>query len=115
MRTARSYGLPLSAFRALPLTDRLLALGLQAYEDNRCPDCGQRLDLALDPDLAEDWTTMEPVRDHACTAIAVAAEANKDATHMGALRYPVGLRQDWEQRRSAARAERAASDEAGQD
>jgi len=93
------------------LTDRLLALGLQAFEDNRCPDCGQRLDLALDPDLAEEWTTMNPVRDHACTAIAVAAETNKNAAHMGALRYPVGMREGWEERRSAARAERSSAGE----
>jgi len=103
--------MPLSAFRALPLTDRLLALGLQAYEDNRCPDCGQRLDLATDPDLADEWTTMAPIRDHACTALGVAAEANKTASHSGALRFPVGLKEGWEDRQSAARAERAAANQ----
>lgn len=101
----------LSRFRELPLTDRLLALGLQAFEDNRCPDCGQRLDLAMDPELAEEWTTMQPIRDHACTAIAVAAETNKNAPHMGALRYPVGLREGWDQRRLATRAERSTAGE----
>jgi hypothetical protein len=57
---------------------------------------------------------MDPVRDHACTAIARAAEANKNAGHMGALRYPVGMREGWAERRSAARTERAATDQAGQ-
>ena len=54
---------------------------------------------------------MNPVRDHACTAIGMAAETNKNAAHMGALRYPVGLREGWESRRSAARAESATTGE----
>ena len=54
---------------------------------------------------------MQPIRDHACTAIAVAAETNKNAPHMGALRYPVGLREGWDQRRLATRAERSTAGE----
>jgi hypothetical protein len=99
--------LHLSAFRALPLTDRLLALALQEYEDQHCPDCGQNLKYAMDPDLADEWTTMAPVRDHACTALAQAAEANKDAKHAQALRHPVGMREGWEGRLAATRAAKA--------
>jgi hypothetical protein len=70
----------------------------------------------MDPDLADEWTTMEPFRDYACTAIARAAESAKDSDHPGALRYVVGLREGWEVRKAgsvAARAERAASSQDG--
>jgi hypothetical protein len=68
----------------------------------------------MDPDLADEWTTMAPIRDHACTAIGNASERNKDAPHHGALRYPVGLREGWEDRLATARAKRAAADQARQ-
>jgi hypothetical protein len=52
---------------------------------------------------------MNPHRCGGCTALAEAAEANKDAKHPGALRYVLGLREGWEKRKAAlvaARAER---------
>lgn len=67
----------------------------------------------MDPDLLEDWTTMEPHRCGACTALAVAAEQNSKGEHPGALRYVLGLRAGWEERKArlaAARAERTRSD-----
>lgn len=70
----------------------------------------------MDPDLADEWTTVGPFRDYACTAIARAAESAKDSDHPGALRYVVGLREGWEGRRAAsvaARGERAASSQDG--
>lgn len=68
----------------------------------------------MDPDLAGEWTTLEPIRDYACTAIARTAEGAKDSEHPGALRYVPGLREGWEGRKAAlvaARAESAASGE----
>jgi len=88
-----------------------MALALQEYEDGLCPNCGQPKHEAMDPDLADEWTTMAPVRDYACTAIARAAEQNKDADHPGALAYVVGLREGWEGRLAATRAERAPASE----
>lgn len=88
-----------------------MALALQEYEDQHCDHCGQNLKYAMDPDLADEWTTMAPVRDHACTALAQAAESNRDAKHAQALRYPVGMREGWEQRLAAAKADRVSADQ----
>ena len=96
--------------------DRLLALALQTYEDDLCDGCGQSLTESMDPDLADEWATLPPHRCAACTALAAAAErAEKDGTeHPRALRWVIGLREGWQERRSAARAERAAANEPGQ-
>lgn len=64
----------------------------------------------MDPDLAHEWTSMAPHRCGGCTALAEAAEANKDAKHPGALRYIIGLKEGWESRLAAARAARASTD-----
>lgn len=101
----------ITAFRALPEVDRLLALALQAHDDARCSGCGQLLSECMDPDLLDEWTTMHPVRCGACTAIARAADDAKDRDHPGALRYVVGLREGWDRRLASARAERAAAGE----
>ena len=92
----------------------MLALALQAYEDDTCSSCGQWLTHAMDPDLADDWTSMSPHRCGGCTALAEAAEANKDTKHPGALRYVLGLREGWEARLAATRAKRSAASEPGQ-
>lgn len=63
----------------------------------------------MDPDLADEWTTMPAMRDHACTALARAQERDKDREHNGALRYVVGMREGWQDRLAATRAERAAA------
>ena len=91
--------------------DRLTALALQQYEDSLCDGCGQVLRESMDGDLLDEWTTAEPYRCGACTAIARAAEqADKvGREHPGALRFIVGLREGWEGRLAAARAKRAAS------
>ena len=107
MRAAREYGLTISAFRALPEVDRLLAVALRAYEDNTCPGCGQQMHEAMDPDLEREWTTMLPHRDFACTTLAKAAEKYKDSEHPQALRYIVGLREGAEKRKAKAVAKRA--------
>lgn len=90
-------------------TDRLLALALNLYEDGICSGCGQQVKYAMDPALADYWTTMHPVRDHACTALAVAQDAVKDDKHPHALRHVVGMREGWEQALAASR-ESAAPD-----
>lgn len=102
----------LSAFRALPATDRLLALALTIYEDRVDPSHGQRRDLALDPDLAEEWTFLDPVKDFAAEALAIAAETRKDEKHPQSWRYVIGLKEGWESRKAAkAAAREAAADE----
>lgn len=63
----------------------------------------------MDPALADFWTTMDPVRDHACTALALAQDAVKDERHPHALRHVVGMREGWEDA-LAARREGAAAD-----
>ena len=86
----------------------MLALGLALYEATICPSCGQPLHLAMDDDLADEWTTTHPVRDHACTALERANEGIKGFDHPRALRIQPGLREGWEGRLEQARAERAA-------
>ena len=105
----------IGAFRALPEVDRITALALQEYEDGLCSGCGQPLKESMDADLLDDWTTMEPHRCGGCTALAVAADRSKDREHPGALRYIIGLREGWQDRKArlvAARAERASSESA---
>ena len=103
--------MPLSLFRALPETDRLLALALTMYEDGIDPSHGQRKALALDPDLADEWTHMDPVKDFAAEALAVAADTLKDEKHPHAWRYVIGLKEGWELRKAAKVAARLAADE----
>jgi len=88
-----------------------MSLALQAYEDGLCSSCGQPLKEAMDPDLLGEWTTMHPHRCGGCTALAEAAESNKDAKHPAALRYVIGLREGWQERLAAARAKRSAPDQ----
>lgn len=90
----------LSAFRSMPAVDRALALALTLYEDRIDPAHGQRKDLALDPDLADEWTWIDPVRDYAALAMAQAAGTKKDSDHPEAWRYVIGLKQGWEERRA---------------
>lgn len=102
-----------TAFRALPEVDRLLALALRAYEDGLCPGCGQQVRYATDPALEDYWTTAFPVRDHACTALSIAQDAAKDSRHPHALRHVVGLSEGWEDALAASRREGAAADHQG--
>lgn len=91
-----------------------MALALTLYEDSLCPYCGQDKHEAMDPDFADEWTTMLPVRDFACTALAEAAKRDEGRDHPAALRYVVGLREGALERKAAliaARAERAAAGE----
>ncbi len=99
----------ITPFRALPEVDRLLAIALQIYEDGRCGECGQQVSASHDPDLADEWATSSAVRCYSCYALAQQGERDKGAEHPGTLRYMVGLREGWEDRLAAARAERAAS------
>lgn len=91
----------------------MLALGLAIYESRLCSGCGQDLEYAMDPDLADEWSTTDPDRCHACTALERASDRVKDsgAEHAGALRFTPGLRDGWQERRDEARAERAATAE----
>lgn len=91
----------LSQWRAMPTMDRLLALALTIYEDRTDASHGQRRDLALDPDLADEWTGLDPVRDFAALAMARLADTKKEADHPETFRYVLGLREGWEDRKAA--------------
>ena len=93
--------MPLSEFRSWRATDRLLALALTIHEGRIDPSHGQRRDLALDPDLADEWTFVDPVMDYAALALAQSAGTKKESTHPEAWRHLVGLREGWEDRRAA--------------
>jgi hypothetical protein len=90
--------------------DRLLALALTIYEDGLCPGCGQPKRMAMDPDLAEEWTSAHPWRCGGCMALSRAAKRNEKDDHPHALRYVIGLREGWERRKAKAVAERATSE-----
>ena len=99
----------ISAFRAMPAVDRALALALTLYEDRIDPSHGQRRDLAMDPDLADEWTWFDPARDYAALAMATAAKQVKDDDHPETYRFLLGLREGWEERRAARVAARQES------
>ena len=90
----------LSQFRVMPATDRLLALALTLYEERIDPAHGQRKDRAMDPDLANEWTGLAPVRDYAALAMAQLAEQVKEDKHPETFRYMLGLREGWEERKA---------------
>ena len=90
----------LSTFRAMPATDRLLALALTLHEERIDPSHGQRKDLALDPDLADEWTYMAPVMDYAALAMRQSANSVK-GDNADAARHLIGLREGWEERKAA--------------
>ena len=93
--------------------DRLLASALMLYESNIDPSHGQRKDLAMDPDLADEWTEAAPsARDFAALTMATLADSRKDADHPETFRYILGLKQGWEQRKAAKVAARLAGDDA---
>lgn len=95
-------------------TDRLLAVALTLYEQRIDPSHGQRRDLAMDPDLADEWTGLAPAQDFAALAMARLAELKKDDDHPETYRYVLGLKEGWEARRAARAAARQAA-EAGED
>ena len=87
-------------------------MGLTIYEANVDPSHGQLRSLAMDPDLADEWTNLDPVVDYAAMALAHAAESKKDEKHPEVYRYALGLREGWESRKAAkAAAREAATDE----
>lgn len=96
----------LSQWRSLSVMDRLLALALTIYEDRIDPAHGQRRDLAMDPDLADEWTGLAPVRDNAALAMALLADQAKDDRHPETFRYMLGLREGWEERKAVKVADR---------
>lgn len=110
MRAARDYGLTISAWRALPHVDRMLALALAIHEATLCSGCGQDMAYSMDPDLADEWTTGHPDRCFACTALERASDRVKEsgAEHAAALKITPGLREGWEKARERNRSEREA-------
>lgn len=103
----------LSQWRALPVVDRWLALALTLHEDGIDPSHGQRKALAMDPDLADEWTAAAPpVRDFAALKMATLADEKKDADHPETFRYILGLHEGWEERKAAKVAARLAGNDA---
>lgn len=98
----------ISAFRALPAVDRVLALALTLYEDRIDPSHGQRRDLAMDPDLADEWSAFPPSRDYAALAMAQIADQVKDDKNPETYRFLIGLKEGWEDRKAAKLAAREA-------
>ena len=90
----------------------MLAAALMLYEANIDPSHGQRRDLAMDPDLADEWTAAAPpVRDFAALTMATLADARKDADHPETFRYILGLHEGWEERKAARVAARLAGND----
>lgn len=79
----------------------MLALALTMHEDGIDPSHGQRKDLALDPDLADEWAAFPPVVDYAALTMARIAETVKDDKHPQAHRFLIGLNEGWEERKAA--------------
>ena len=107
LRAARAWHVPLSAFRGRRKpgarwlrSDTLLASALLLYEDSLCPDCGQPRAETFDPLHDSDnpartasYVVSEPLRDHACTAMARARSkiSKADYPHPEGLRLGVHL------------------------
>ena len=89
--------------------DRALAVALTLHEARIDPSHGQPKDLALDPDLADEWTWFEPVRDYAAMAMSQAAQTMKDSDHPESWRYVLGLKDGWEDRLAQKRRARQES------
>lgn len=63
--------------------------------DVRCPECGQPVILAFDPELEKKWSAPGAMRCHPCTAlIRTRKKYEGDQSHdQEALRFPVELHQ----------------------
>lgn len=79
----------LTAFRALPPTDRILALALEEYESGLCSGCGLPVHETYDPDNERAFEAALPVRCHACTTRDKRAAEYDEAKQREALRFPV--------------------------
>lgn len=88
----------------------MLALALAIHEATICPGCGQDLRYSMDPDLEDYWTTVQPQRCHACTALGRASDKVNDEKreHVHALKIEPGLRSGWEEHLAEVQAGRAA-------
>lgn len=73
------------------------------------PSHGQLRSLAMDPDLADEWTFVDPVVDYAALAMAQSADTKSKATHPETYRHLVGLREGWEDRKAGKVAARLAA------
>lgn len=90
----------------------MLALALAIHEATLCSGCGQELHLSMDPDLADEWTTAQPDRCHACTALSRASDQISESKwdHPRALKITPGMREGWEDRLAETRAARDAGE-----
>ena len=84
----------------------MLALALTLHEDAIDSSHGQRKDLAMDPDLADEWGAFPPVVDYAALAMARIADTVKDEKYPQAHRFIIGLNAGWEERKAAKVAQR---------
>ena len=86
--------------------DRALAIALTLHEARIDPSHGQPKDLAMDPDMADEWTWFDPVRDYAAMAMSRAAESLKETDHPESWRVAIGPKQGWEERVAQKRRDR---------
>lgn len=75
-----------------------MALALRIHEDRTDSVTGQDIYLATDPRLADYWTTMDPVVNHAQIALSETQKRASDSSeHPEAYRHVIGLRPGWEE------------------
>ena len=55
----------------------------------------------MDPDLSDEWTSMEPQMCGGCAAYARAQDRSKDREHPHAWKHVLGLREGWQARKAA--------------
>ncbi|WP_330473831.1 hypothetical protein [Terrabacter sp. C0L_2] len=78
------------------------------YEADVDPSHGQLRSLAMDPDLADEWTHVSPVIDYAAQAFAISTDSKNSEKHPEVWRHAIGLKEGWEARRAARAAAREA-------
>lgn len=64
-----------------------MAQALTAYEAMLCSGCGQPIHESMDIESDGEWSAPEPMRCHACTAIAERAASYSEARAPQALKF----------------------------
>lgn len=96
LRASRSFGVPLSVFRAWEPSDQVAAMSLQLHEDGLCPGCGESLHETTDPRLKGKWVAPNPTRCEGCSAIARKKKQYESNEQAEALLFGVGLPEGYE-------------------
>lgn len=97
MRTARSYSVPLSVFRAWEPSDQVAAMSLQLHEDGLCAGCGNALHETTDHRFKGKWGVPNPTRCEACTAILRKKKQYEQQDGAEALMFMAGLPEGYDE------------------